>query len=434
MRAGLKQTSIGLLCALGLVLGLVAPAAQAAFDDPIFIYRPEPPQPPAPPIPPPVGYFEGPCGLAVDESGDFYVSDYYHHAIDAFAFDKSYLGQIANEDPLDGPCGLAIGAGGAIYVNNYHRNVVRFDSLSATSAATIAGVGATPAAPEDSPHPTGVALDRASGDVYVDEGTQVGIYDAAGALLQQLGAFGEGYGIAVSEYGPTEGLVYVPDAANDTVLVFDPASLSPSTPVATIDGSVTPAGQFGSLRDSSIAVDRVSGEIYVADNLNPEYTYHPQAVVYVFDPAGTYKGRLKHGFEDALPIGLAVDNSPTATQGRVYVTSGNSELAAVYAYPPGAATSAAVPLPGAPALAPSGGSGFSAGPPAPVPASAAAAPASAAAAPASAGAFAQEGAAVPPLAAAKALRASRAERRDRARHKAKHRAAKRPHGSQKGPR
>ncbi len=41
---------------------------------------------------------------------------------------------------------------------------------------------------------------------------------------------------------------------------------------------------------------------------------------------------------DPLPAGLAVDNGGGATQSRVYVTSGNTALAGVYAYPPGAAT------------------------------------------------------------------------------------------------
>ena len=42
-----------------------------------------------------------------------------------------------------------------------------------------------------------------------------------------------------------------------------------------------------------------------------------------------------------------MDNSATGTQGRVYVTSGISENAGVYAYPRGAATSAALPPLGA---------------------------------------------------------------------------------------
>jgi hypothetical protein len=339
-----------------------APAAQGAFDDPIFIYRPKPPPPPNPLLPPPSATLEGPCGLAVDAAGDFYVSDYYHHVVDVFGFNQAYLTQLAEEDPLDGPCGLAIGSGESLYVNNYHRNVVKFGPQGAFGPGTvIAGVGATAAAPEDSTHPTGVAVNKATGDVYVDERTHVTIYSSAGAEVKQVGSFADGHGVAVS----AAGLIYVPDAATNKVEIYKP-SISTVEPVGVIDGAGTPAGRFTSLRDSSIAVDRVSGEIYVVDNLDPEYTDDPEAVVYVFDSAGNYKGRLKYSIEDALPAGLAVDNSTGATQGRVYVTSGNSELAAVYAYLPHAATSEAVPLPRP--LAPGGGegkSGSSAAPPAP---------------------------------------------------------------------
>jgi hypothetical protein len=63
----------------------------------------------------------------------------------------------------------------------------------------------------------------------------------------------------------------------------------------------------------------------------------------VFSPAKTFLGVLKYKVFDALPPGLAVDNSGTSTQSRVYVTSGNTDLAAVYAYGPGAQTSAFLP-------------------------------------------------------------------------------------------
>jgi hypothetical protein len=41
-------------------------------------------------------------------------------------------------------------------------------------------------------------------------------------------------------------------------------------------------------------------------------------------PQTTYKGHLKYNIADALSPGLTVDNSGAITQGRVYVTSGNT--------------------------------------------------------------------------------------------------------------
>jgi DNA-binding beta-propeller fold protein YncE len=336
-----RRTTLGLLCGLMLALGGGAAPAQAAFDDPLFVFRPEPVPLQNPQIPPPVGEFEGPCGLAVDSAGNFYVSDYYHHVVDLFGPGTAYaFSQITGVDPLDGPCGLALDGTGNVYVNSYHRSVTKYGPSPVFGSGTvIAG------APLDSAHPTGVAVDQASGDVYVNERDRIAVFDSAGVAKGGVGAASleDGFGLAISQFPATKGFLYVPDAGDETVKVYDPAT-NLDDPVAVIDGAGSPTGGFVSLRDSAVAVDRVSGEVYVADDLQPLYTERPEVVVRVFSAAGAYEGRLKFGVVNGLPPGLAVDNSAMATQGRVYVTSGNVERAAVYAYPPGAATSAAVLL------------------------------------------------------------------------------------------
>jgi hypothetical protein len=383
---GLRRFWLGVLCLAALGLGAAAPLAQAAFDDPVFIYRPiyQPPPPPVippPPLPPPVGNFEGPCGLAVDAGGDFYVSDYYHHAIDRFGPAPEYLGQHAGVDPLDGPCGLALDGFDNLYVNNFHRNVVRLNTSLPADPGTVV----------DSAHPTGVAVDPLTGVLYVNDRTHLAVYDASGTELGQVagGSLVDGYGLALSAYPATAGRLYVPDAGTDTVKVYESTPLGATGPVATIDGSGTPNGHFVSLRNSAVAVDDMTGEVYVADNLQPEYSERGETAIYVFDAAGAYEGRLKYSVENGLPPGLAVDNSGTATQSRVYVTSGSTELGSVYVYGPHSATANAVPLPAGPASPGAGGGGFSSGestlgaaavppPAAPGPGAASAAPAAAA--------------------------------------------------------
>lgn len=352
------------LAAILAATALCATAApvKAAADDPLFVFAPVPPPPVLPALPPPFGNFNGPCGIGVDSAGNFYVSDYYRHTVDAYRPDANYsqtpqfgsigyIGQLAAVDPLDGPCGLAFDAADNLYVNDYHRSVIRYGALPSFGAGTvITGAGV------DSNHPTGVAVEPVTGRVYVNQRTYIGVFDSSGAVVEEggaplrigLGSLEDGYGLAVSRYPETEGFLYVSDAASDTVKIYDPVS-DTADPVAEIDGGATPKGEFVSLRDAAVAVDRVSGDVYVVDNLQPADSERPQAIVYVFSATNAYLGHLKFLIRDALPPGLAVDNSPSAThpagtQGRVYVTSGNTEGAAVYAYPPGAATSAPVRL------------------------------------------------------------------------------------------
>jgi DNA-binding beta-propeller fold protein YncE len=337
------------LCMGAVALAAAAPA-EAAPDDPIFVFNPGSVKPP-PPFPAP----EGPCGLAVDSVGNVYLSDYYHHLIDVFRPFASSLGlitQLKNVDPIDGPCGLALDEGGSLYVNNFHRNVEKFvPSSFPPVAATNLPLPApattyAPAGVFDSAHPTGVAVDPVTGVVYVNDRTHLAAYDSSGAPILDggqpvrigLGSLQDGYGLAISSLPTLATRLYVADAATDTVKVYDPA-LDTVDPVAVIDGHDTPGGAFVSLRDAALAVDWVTGEIYVADNLQPEYAERPETVIHVFDSSGAYEGRLKHSVVDGRPTGLAVDNSGTSTQSRVYVTSGNTEKAVVYAYPPAAATS-----------------------------------------------------------------------------------------------
>lgn len=355
-----------LISVLGVVamLALAAPA-QGAASDPLFVFTPSPSNS-LPPLPPPFGFLEGPCGMGVDPAGHFYVSDYYHDTVDVYDQNADYipapqapvtggtgyLGQLGGIDAIDGPCALAFDAAGRLYVNDYHRAIERYGPFgSFGAAATITGA-TTP----EGTHPTGVAVDPATGDVYVDQRDHVSVFNSSGAPLMTglpgsevpltigEGPLLDGYGIAFSSYPATQGYLYVPDAATNTIEVYDSATPE-AGPVEVIDGSETPKGEFVSLRDASIAVDRVTGEIYLVDDLQPQYTESPQAIVDVFGPDGSYEGHLKFLITDGWPTGLAVDNSETATQGRVYVTSGNTAFGAIYAYGPGAATTAAIKLP-----------------------------------------------------------------------------------------
>lgn len=345
------------LATVACALCLGSTEALAAAPNPDFVFAQIPnPSPPAMQSPRP--WLEGACGVAVDSEANFYVSSYYDGAVNVFRPAPLWMNWRPQVDQPDGgPCALAVAADGSLYVNSYHRNVEKLvpSTFPPNEKTTYASAGVI-----DSSHPTGAALDGATGVVYVDARTYVAAYDSSGSPVMDggeplrigEGSLGDGYGIAVSAFPGTAGRIYVPDAADGTVKVYDP-TIDSAAPVATIDGAETPRGGFVSLRDAAIAVDRATGEIYVLDNLQPEHTERPEAVVYVFWPSGNYHGRLKFNVIHGRPSGLAVDNSSRPTQGRVYVTSGNTERASVYAYPPESATDEARPAeppPGAAAL------------------------------------------------------------------------------------
>ncbi|HEX4308281.1 MAG TPA: NHL repeat-containing protein [Solirubrobacterales bacterium] len=288
---------------------------------------------------PPAGELERPCGLAVDTSGNFYVADNGHDVVDGFSSSFGYFGQVTGAAPATGPCGLAVDDEiGHYVVNEMHGAVIEYSSLT--------GAGKTVLDPGPA---TGVAIDPTTGDTYVDDIDHVSVYGPSGApvevggqpLVIGAGSLVSGYGIAISHDIATSGFVYVPDAATNTVKVYDPAT-DVEEPVESL------TTDFTSLRDSAVAVDDASGDVYVADDLQPGTSECPEAAIQVFGADGDYGGRLKYNIVDAQPPGLAVDNSGTSSQGRVYVTTGNSERASVMLYQPGSAGSeaaAALPCP-----------------------------------------------------------------------------------------
>jgi DNA-binding beta-propeller fold protein YncE len=269
------------------------------------------------PVPPPEGQVEGPCGLAVDAAGRLLLSDYHHNTVNFFAGPElMFSGQTGGGAlPPEGPCGLAAGPDdpsteepdGALYVNVWHQRVVRLEPTVQVF---------------DTDSSTGVAVD-AAGDVYVNDRTYVAVYEPSGApvldggepLKIGLGSLGEGFGVAVSS-----GRVYVPDAADQTVKVYEPA-VDPLVPVAEI-------GCFNSLVDAAVTVDPTNGNLLVVDNLKPGFE-HPQAAIFEFDSAGAFLDRLV-GPVHGEPSGIVVDPET----GVLFVTDGNGELSNVFAYGP----------------------------------------------------------------------------------------------------
>jgi DNA-binding beta-propeller fold protein YncE len=318
----IRPAARGLILLCALFVALVGIASPARASRALLSEKAVSPSPEIPIFPPPDGQIEGACGVAL-HGGGIYVSDYYHRAVDVFGpVTRTQI--LAQPNPLEaeteGPCGLAF-AGNDLFVNYWHQRVVR--------SSPPYGFGAVEKI--DSGESTGVAVDSASGDVYVNDRTYVAVYEAAVAggdsptQIVGLGGsnpLGDAFGIAASG-----GKVYVPDAADDTVKVYEPA-VDPAEPAFVIDGSETPQGGFNSLVDAAVAVDPTNAHLLVLDNLQPGLE-HPRGGIDEFDASGHFLGQLAPPkFIDGEPSGLAFSG------GSLFATSGNDEEANVFLFGP----------------------------------------------------------------------------------------------------
>jgi hypothetical protein len=250
------------------------------------------------------GGLEGACGIAVGPMEGLYVSDYYHHGVDVFAAPRPFT--FSSRIPLgspSGPCQLAVSASGNLYVNRWHEGVSRVLPSQLSF---------------DSDESTGVTVDQATDDVYVNDRTHIAVYEPSGSPVLdegeplRIGVLQDAYGLAYSE-----GRLYVPDAGDGTVKVYEP-SIDTVNPILTIDGKTTPQKGFSSLVDAAVAVDPTNGHVLVLDNLQPGFE-HPEAAIDEFDSSGVFLGQLSKRVIDGGPSGM------TFSGGRLLVTSGNSD-------------------------------------------------------------------------------------------------------------
>ncbi len=274
--------------------------------------------------------------VAVDDfNGDTYVADTGSDVVNVFEtatgaqLGGSIEGSSTPAGSFSGAIAVAANNGtGKVYVLDPGHGAVDVFEPSGAYACQITG-SATPSASEcngvagsKTPgaggllEPSGIAVDQATGDVYVvDAGYEnpnptVDVFSAGGEYLRQIllnavpggASGGNGSGIAVSDFN---GHVYVASAGQGVVYEFDAAG----NWVATWSGANTPAGSFHG-EWISVAVDDASGYVYVS---NAEHG------TFVFDSSGAYLAQFSHF--SAYGIGTTVDQAT----GKVYVSDDNAE-------------------------------------------------------------------------------------------------------------
>lgn len=253
------------------------------------------------------GQFDSPFGVAVDASGNVYVSDTNNGRIQKFDAQGAYVTQWGGSGNglFEIPYGVAVDGSGNVYVADPRNNrIQKFDS----SGTLLTQWDAYGSGDRNTAYWLyGVAVD-VLGNVYVADvvNHRIQKFDSNGTLLTQWGAQGSGAGQFSYPTGVAVGAsgnVYVSDKSNHRIQKFN----SEGTYLTQWGSYGTVAGQF--YYPMGVAVD-AEENVYVSDGWNNR--------IQKFDSNGTYLTQWGSLGSDAgqfwQPFGAAVDAS-----GNVYI-------------------------------------------------------------------------------------------------------------------
>ncbi len=218
--------------------------------------------------------FDFPTGIALDTSGNLYIADFLNNAIrkvtPAGVVTTPYAG-------FDLPYGIAADGSNNLYVADTGANLIQKITASTGTVSTLA-------ASTSFSEPLGIAVDSL-GNIYVaDTGNNIIRKITSGGTVTTLAGNGtagylDGTGTSAEFDNPSSvavdsfGNVYVADHNNEVI-----REITPSGTVTTLAGQAGVAGYMDgpaaqALFNSPIGVTvDGSGNVYVADSLNPELT------------------------------------------------------------------------------------------------------------------------------------------------------------------
>jgi DNA-binding beta-propeller fold protein YncE len=247
----------------------------------------------------PSGRIAEPTGIAISEDGNrLYVADLLQQAVFVFDFKGQKFTKLGD---VGAPAGIALDSQENLYVVDTGRKVIAVFGRDGKQQNEFSD-------PEID-HPTGIAIDKARGKIYVvDTGSRaakeqnVKIYDLRG---RRIGAIGGAPGGGLGEFSyPTyvalddKGFVYVSDTLNSRIQKFDP------------DGKfVTTFGQLGTNwgefdKPKGVAVDTF-GNLYAVDSgWSNVQIFNPKGqILLFFGGRGPVPGMLKN------PLAIAIDRN-----------------------------------------------------------------------------------------------------------------------------
>lgn len=270
------------------------------------------------------GQFEGPLGIAVNQSsGNIYVSDYTHGRVEELSstgiFVVAFGAKGAGAGQFESPEGVAVDASGDVWVADAGNNRIEEFSSAGTfmlgvgwgvkdgkaeaeTCTTTCEYGKEGSGNGQMEGPADIAL--SSGHVYVTDfgNKRVDEFSSSGAYVSKFGSKGTGNGQFEGVYGiasdPESGDLYVSDEINDRIQQFTPFG----TFVAAFGSDGSGKGQF--VTPFGVAVN-ASGDVYIVDHGNnriEEWEPVPAAPVFTsqFGSKGTAGGQFESPARDAV--------------------------------------------------------------------------------------------------------------------------------------
>jgi len=263
-----------------------------------------------------------PFGVAVDSSGNMYVTDYYNGLLIYSAGGNGDVFPTIIDGSNTGiavPVGVALDSSGNIYVANDAANSITVypsgSSGNISPSETISGSSTLLDAP------VGIALDSA-GNIYVvnNSGPSVTVYPAGsnGNVAPSATIFGSntGFNIPVGIALDSSGNIYVANNGSNSITVYSAGSNGNVTPATTFSGANT-----GLNAPYGIAVDS-SGKLYVVNNGDSTVTVYPAGSNGNTSPIATIGGSST-GL--TYPIGIAVDSGGSIYVTNYYVATGGGQ-------------------------------------------------------------------------------------------------------------
>jgi DNA-binding beta-propeller fold protein YncE len=255
-------------------------------------------------VTPPAKHIVEPMGLAVSDDGQrLYVSNYSRLAVFAFDFPQKTFTPI---EPLAHPAGLALDAQEHLYVVEQAKKQITVFNRQGEKVRSITHPSIV--------RPTGIAIDRARGRIYLADTAQakstehtIKIFNMEGELI---GTIGNGKGGQTGQFMfPTylavdpQGSLYVADTLNARVQVFD----ADGNYLKTIGQRGNAWGMFE--RPKGVALDSFEN-VYVVDSAwsNIQIFNQKGQVLLFFGGRGPIPGMLKN------PTSIAIDRN-----NRIYV-------------------------------------------------------------------------------------------------------------------